>query len=521
MNDDSGKLAPIDDSSKEPLIPHPIYNWMSAIGSAIAVISATIAIFLVLIGLLSGDVSGYSGLLLLFPFTSGAIGVGLAIAGYWRELGRRKRGRHSSFVELTVVDPFYFVRRTGVAAVLAGLVVATFALMTAGAGSLAVVEYSESNAFCGEMCHQVMGPEYTTYHDSPHARIDCVECHVGPGGSSYLEAKIGGMRQLWSLATDQVNRPIPTPVHGLRSGDEMCGSCHNRERFVGYKAVTRTYHPSGDSENPVKLGMLMKVGGGDGGLMKGGGIHYHMLLAHEVEFIARDPQRQEIAWVRVVHDDGEVIEYTHEDAPLSDDERRSLPVRQMECLDCHSRPAHKFQSPVRSVDHALASGAILASIPSIKEAAVRALDGDYATTGQALAGIPVALEDFYEEEDEDVLESHPEDLAQATEVLRDIYQRTLFPEMKADWRSHPDNSGHLESPGCFRCHNDSMLDAEGEPLVNDCQICHTVLAQDESTIRTIEDLDVGRRFVHPEDGEPFEEFSLCSDCHTGGAALYD
>ncbi len=510
-----------EDPLTEPLIPHPIYNWISMIGSVLSVCSGTIAIFLVVIDVLSGDDSGYSGLLLIFPVAFGGLGLGLLMAGFWHEVRRRRQGRHSSFVELTVVDPFYFVRRTGIAAMLAGLVLATFAILAAGAGSLAVVEYSESNEFCGQMCHQVMGPEYTTYHDSPHARIDCVECHIGPGGSSYLEAKIGGMRQFWSLATDRVSRPIPTPVHGLRSGEEMCGSCHNRERFVGYKVITRTYHPSGRNRDPIKLGMLMKVGGGEAGQMSGGGIHYHMLLANKVEYIARDPQRQEIGWVRVEREDGEVVEYTNEDVALSDDERSSLPVRRMDCLDCHTRPAHRFRSPVSSVDHALTSGAIASDIPYIKEAAVRALDGGYETTEQALTGIPRALQSFYEKRDGDFLDTDAEKLAQAGEALRDIYQRTIFPEMKVDWRTHLDNSGHLDSPGCFRCHNDSMLDASGQPLVSDCNVCHTVLAQDESAIRSIEDFEVGQPFLHPRSGRPFEGFSLCSRCHTGGAEIYD
>jgi len=303
--------------------------------------------------------------------------------------------------------------------------------------------------------------------------------------------------------------------------DEMCGSCHNRERFIGYKAVTTTYYSTGEEASPARLSMLMKVGGGDDQLMSGGGIHYHMLLAKKVEYIARDHQRQDIAWVRVVRADGEVSEYSNADAPLTEEERASLPMRTMECLDCHSRPAHKFPSPVASVNQALASGAISTRIPYIKEAAVRALDGDYESTPTALAGIETSLEEFYEEEDEEVLEAHSEELAQATTALRAIYERSMFPEMKADWRAHPDNIGHLNSPGCFRCHNDSMVDANGEAIFSDCVTCHAILAQEDDAIGSIADLDEGREFVHPEDAGSFDEFTLCSDCHTGGAALYD
>ena len=99
-----------------------------------------------------------------------------------RERWRHKRGRHSSFLQRIVVDPFAFVRKTGALVIVSGLAIGTFALLGAGAGSLAVVEYTESNEFCGQVCHAVMSPEATTYEHSAHARIECVECHVGSAG---------------------------------------------------------------------------------------------------------------------------------------------------------------------------------------------------------------------------------------------------------------------------------------------------------------------------------------------------
>lgn len=502
-------------------LPAPFYNWMSVIGGVIMVISATTTVFFVIVDVATDIGGDYTGLLLIIPFGLTGIGLALLLAGSWRERRRQKRGVHSSFLERTVINPYQLVSRASVASILAGLVAATGVLLGISLGTVEAVEYSESNEFCGTTCHAVMGPEDTTYHDSPHAKIDCVTCHVGPGSDAYLRAKIGGMRQLYKVATGTWSRPIPTPIHGLRLSDEMCSTCHNRERFVGYKALTATYFSAGEDTTPSSLSMLMKVGGGNDQLMPGGGIHYHMLLAKKVEYVARDPQRQDIAWVRVVRADGEAVEYENTDAPLTDDERASLPIREMECLDCHSRPAHRFPSPVSSVNQALASGAIPAEIPYIKEAAVRALDADYESTPAALAGIETNLQAFYEEQDEDVLEEQSEQLATATAALRHIYSRTIFPEMKTDWRAHPDNSGHLDTPGCFRCHNDSMVDAEGEAIFSDCVSCHAVLAQDDDSIGSISDIDRGREFVHPEDGGTFDEFTLCSECHTGGSALYD
>ncbi len=501
--------------------PNPIYNWMSIQGFVLAACCLTATIFFLIIGLLMGEESGYSGLILLPIVALSGLGFMLIMGGLLRERWRQKRGRHSSFFEKTVVDPWGTVSRTGLAVILLGVMAATLGLLTAGAGALSAVEYTESNEFCGQTCHDVMGPEETVYSESAHARIDCVECHVGPGGDSYLRAKLGGLRQLYALATGNVQRPIPTPIHDRRLSREMCASCHTPDRFIGNKALTRTYFPNAEESRPIRLGMMVKVGGGTNHLIKGGGIHYHMLIAEKVEYVARDPQRQDIVWVRVTDGDGETREYSNEDDPLSNEDLASLEVREMECVDCHSRPAHRFPSPVNSVNQAMAAGVISPKIPYIKEASVRALDGGYETTPQAMEEIEERIRSFYEEEYPEVIEDHSDSLTEVANVLKDVYSRTIFPEMKADWSAHPNNAGHRDSPGCFRCHNDEMVNSDGEAIFKDCTKCHAILAQDDAVIRTMADFEIGRDFVHPEDNETFDEFTLCTDCHTGGADLYD
>jgi hypothetical protein len=254
--------------------------------------------------------------------------------------------------------------------------------------------------------------------------------------------------------------------------------------------------------------------------MKGAGIHYHMLVANRVEFIARDPQRQDIAWVRVTDENGEIREYSNEDDPLSDAEREAFEVHTLDCLDCHSRPAHRFPSPVESVNAALSTGRISAEIPYIKAAAVMALDADDDTTAEALGSLRRRLRDYYAEEYPDELEEYSDELDETVHELQRIYQSTIFPEMKADWFAHPDNLGHRDSPGCFRCHNDAMLDEDGEAIFSDCTRCHTILTQGGEIVEAIK-FEKGRAFVHPEDWETIEEFTLCTDCHTGGAELYE
>jgi len=497
--------------------PHPIYNWMSGIGAAVVAVGFTGALFLTLLELV-GPGSGYAGLALLPPVGLMGIGVLLVLAGWLRERRRQAHGRRSSFYETWVVDPWGVVRGRGLWFVPLLVAAGTFALFGAGAGTVVLFEVSESNTFCTEACHAVMGPEGTTYQEAAHSRIACVECHVGAGPEGFLSAKLGGMRQLYAVATGTVSRPIPTPIHAGHIDRKLCEGCHLPERDVGYVGRAHAYFLSGGESD--RMVMMVKVGRGPNGLLPGEGVHYHMQIAEKVEFIARDPQRQEIAWVRVTDGEGKMREYQLQSKPLSDAERASLPVRSMECIDCHSRPAHRFSSATDSVNRALEGGLLPRDLPSIKAVAVRALDGDYESTPAALEGIDRHVRESYEKEHPELLKKRAEAVEESIATLRKIYQRTIFPEMKADWRAHPDNSGHLYSPGCFRCHNDQLRSADGEQIVTDCTSCHAVVAQTLTSTATTADFEKGEPFVHPADGSAFEQFMLCSDCHTGGKELY-
>src|SRR5208337_923610 len=59
-------------------------------------------------------------------------------------------------------------------------------------------EFTESTTFCGELCHAVMEPEHTAWSNSPHAKVKCVACHVGPGSAWYVKAKISGLYQVYA-----------------------------------------------------------------------------------------------------------------------------------------------------------------------------------------------------------------------------------------------------------------------------------------------------------------------------------
>ena len=95
-------------------------------------------------------------------------------------------------------------------------------LVIVATGTYKAVELMESVEFCGTTCHKVMSPEYTTYLRSPHARVRCTQCHIGPGADWFVQSKLSGSWQLVSVALNLYPRPIPTPVHNLRPSRETC-----------------------------------------------------------------------------------------------------------------------------------------------------------------------------------------------------------------------------------------------------------------------------------------------------------
>jgi hypothetical protein len=323
------------------------------------------------------------------------------------------------------------------------------------------------------------------------------------------------------VTVDSFSRPIPTPIHDLRPARETCEECHWRRKFIGYKEIVRSYYLSDEENTNHQLRMLVKIGGEKTTFLKGAGIHYHMLIASKVEYVATDDRRQEIAWVRVSRGDGSVTEYNNEDNLLSEEERASYEVRTMDCMDCHNRPSHQFPAPMQSVNEALEENTISPALPFIKVQAVRALDTPYDSTEEAVVGIANALRSFYRNEYPEVFERKNGDLVRSIKKVQDIYRNTIFPEMKAKWSAHPDNIGHRDSPGCFRCHNDVMQSATGDVIFTDCTRCHLILAQGDSIDQVNVNIEEGLPFEHPEDGESIEEYTECSDCHTGGADVYE
>jgi hypothetical protein len=253
--------------------------------------------------------------------------------------------------------------------------------------------------------------------------------------------------------------------------------------------------------------MLLKVGGGDPTHGPVGGIHWHMNVGNKIQYIASDETRQKVPWVRVVDSQGVVTEYR---TPKFTNEIAEAEVRTMDCMDCHNRPAHRYQTPNGAVNLAMYLGKIDPSLPYIKTNALYALTLTYTNETQALEGIATTIAQRYPS---DQFANSQDKVRAAISRIQEIYTNNFFPAMKASWRRYPDNIGHKDWSGCFRCHDGNHKTANGKRSIkaSDCSTCHTILAQGSGA--ELEQLTPdGQKFKHPGD----EVDGACNDCHTGG-----
>lgn len=403
-------------------------------------------------------------------------------------------------------------------------------------GSYRAFEYTESVQFCGQQCHAVMKPEFVAYNASPHARVRCVECHVGGGAEWYVRSKINGMHQLYAVTFNTYNRPIQTPVHNMRPANDTCGKCHWPEKFLGDEM--RVFNHFGyDEKNTLnQTRLLIKVGGGSAETGEIGGIHWHMNLANEITYIANDEKRQDIPWVRMKDKTGRVVEFMDKGVSLTAQQIEDSPKRRMDCIDCHNRPTHIYLSPNAAVDQSLTAGKLDVTLPFIKAKAVEVLSADYQTNDEAVGAIASGLENYYRTNHGEVFSTRAEAVRSAISEVQRIYQTYFFPEMKTDWRAHQNNIGHFNAQGCFRCHDGQHMSKDGQVIRNDCAVCHVTIDQtfdgktiqppngvfqhpvqlgDKNTWQCAACHKGDRSFKHPLDLGDISRWE-CSRCHTGG-----
>jgi hypothetical protein len=374
-------------------------------------------------------------------------------------------------------------------------------------GGYRLFGWMESPQFCGELCHTVMKPQYTVYQISPHAHVDCVACHVGPGAAWLVKSKLSGLPQIFAVFFNTYERPIPSPVQNLRPARETCEECHWPSKFSGDMVrVFNHYKEDEDNTEEIKT-LVYKVGGGTGDTATG--IHWHVTA--KAWYLPLDEERREIGWVGVENSDGSLQEYVLPNkASVVSQERIQKEKRLMDCVDCHNRATHIFRSPTELIDQALAEGKIDSDLPYIKREGNEALKSPGDSLDQAISKVR-AIEAFYETSYPDVYEQKRDAIGKAIAHLEEVAKVTTFPEMEVNWTTHTNQMGHQESPGCFRCHGKLVATTTphmDEVIDADCTLCHYPLP----------DLLPDPGPVGPPDVPVGHALVACNACHLAGVA---
>ncbi|HEV2401200.1 MAG TPA: NapC/NirT family cytochrome c [Candidatus Sulfotelmatobacter sp.] len=482
-------------------------NPVSLAGVALAIVSLANIFLFFLIDQIATKPSPYIGIL-AYMVSPGFLVLGLLLMLAGILLERRKHVAPSAFYpRIDLNDP---TQRGAVFSFVTFLIV--FALVST-AGSYKAYEFTESVSFCGQLCHTVMSPEYTAYQLSPHARVACADCHVGPGATWFVKSKLSGSRQVFATIFHTFPRPIPTPVANLRPAQETCEQCHWPKKFYGGQLKVFSHFANDEKNTLRQIRMIIKTGGGDPATGAPEGIHWHMNIANKIEYVAADEKRQIIPYIHVEDQQGRVTEYYAKDSTLTKDQIAKAERRRMDCVDCHNRPTHIYVSPDLSVDQSLLARRIDTSLPFIKQEAVTVLTADYKTTDAAMQGIASGMNDYYEKKYPDVAKTKQLELRNAVAEVQQIFKRTTFPEMKLNWQTHPNNLGHFYYPGCFRCHDGQHVSPDGKVISRDCNQCHTLVAQTEGAASVT--ASPAPNFQHPVDIGDLTQVN-CADCHTGG-----
>ena len=444
-------------------LPKAVRNPISLTGVAIATAGAIV--FLVLLALeLGGQFANpYAGLL-VFVAVPAVFVIGLLIIPIGAMRQRRLIAAGLATDEWPIID----LRMPRTRAVILGVSLITLLnVMIVSLAAYGAVHHMESNEFCGQTCHTTMEPEWKAHQAFPHAQVNCVQCHVGPGAKGFVAAKTNGTRQLWHVISNQIPTPVPTPVHNMPDAQYTCKSCHWDEQDHGDKVTVVREYADDETGTETATTLQMHVGGGRAAFGAGKGIHWHMNVANKVEYIATDDQRQTIPWVRFTDRSGNVKEYVVDGTnqeDLANGERRT-----MDCMDCHNRPAHTFApSAERAIDMAIASGELPRTLPFARREAVAAVKDEYPSGDDARRGIEARLKKFYADKASDPA------LPKTIAAVQDIYSTNIFPAMKVKWGTYPNNIGHNFFNGCFRCHDESHKAKDGTAIKQDCETCHAM-----------------------------------------------
>jgi nitrate/TMAO reductase-like tetraheme cytochrome c subunit len=454
------------------------HNPISLIGIGLTTASA-----LTLIGFWVVDVFGHGGsanpyvgiifdlcLPALFVLGLSLIPIGI----WWKKRSLKAIGQlPTEYPPVDLRSPV-FRRSLGLA-----LLVTAINFVIVGTASYRGVAQMDKPSFCGQSCH-VMAPEWTAYQVSSHAHVACTECHIASGMSGYVSAKLNGTRQLVHLMLSDYPRPVMADGK-VPAANSTCVHCHNPDRFTGDKLVVKTSFGDDEKNSPTHSLVLVHVGGRD---MTGRLSGIHGAHLGRIEFISTNNENQTIPWVATTNGDGSVREFVSSDTKVPEGGQKHL----MNCIDCHNRAAHSFDTAENALNKAMANGRLNTSLPFLHREGLALIKADYASQEDAKSKITAGLENFYRSQYPDSWSQRRPEIDEASKALSAIYGENVFPSMKLTWSTHPNNVGHNDYPGCFRCHDGSHNAKDGKSIGNDCSTCHNLIATDEVNPKQLADL---------------------------------
>jgi nitrate/TMAO reductase-like tetraheme cytochrome c subunit len=460
------------DDPKRPVLVLLTSHWLSMLGAAVVTTAGFSWLFVLPMQIRGRTNNPYIGIV-VFILIPVIFVVGLLLTALGMFLARRRIGRIEQGL-LVAPDRRNYLRRLVIF-----LVVTTALNIVIGTqGTYRAVQHMETVQFCGQSCH-VMKPEFSAHRDSPHARVECVDCHVAPGAVGWVESKRAGTRQLLDVVFKRVHYPIESAMETNRlvPSRVTCEQCHWPQKFDAVKLRVIFRFQDDATNTQTQTVLMMLTGGGDLG-----GIHgKHLGAGVEIRYAAADPKRQSIPWVEYRNRNTAEIRTFLADGATAQSVA-SLPRHQMQCVDCHNRPTHTFELPDRAVDRALGLGRISPTLPFIKKKAVELLKASYASNEEASRTIPAGLAGFYQQSDPVISSQRARDISDAGAEIAAIYNRNVFPDLKVTWGTYPNNLGHTDFPGCFRCHDGSHSTADHKMTISqDCNTCHEPLAIDEAS----------------------------------------
>jgi len=447
-----------------------IRSPISVAGMVLTTISAVVFLVVFLADLFGLHTNPYLGLVFFVVVPALFIaGLLLIPLGAWIERRRRAAGKPPSAMHWPRVD-LNDPRQRRITVLVFALTLANIVIVSLAA--YGGVEYMDSVAFCTQVCHP-MKPQLRAHRQGPHVNARCVDCHVAPGAAGFAAAKASGTRQLVSIAFGTYPRPITAGPDKLLSADKTCQRCHFSGTYHGEVLRSVVEYSDDEANTRTVTNLQMHVGGGEGRLAAVRGIHWHANPGTRVEYIATDEARQTIPYVKVTAADGTVREYKAEGA--TSELIAAGTRRRMECMDCHNRSGHPTPATAaRAVNEALERNAIPATLPFVHREAAKALTASYPSEDAALGEIARSLKAFYQAQQPPIATTRAPEVDRAIATVQQLYLRSVIPEMNVTFGTYPDNVGHIDFPGCFRCHDDEHKTSDGRAIGQDCETCHKI-----------------------------------------------